>query len=204
MKRLGWSGSVAGAMLLVAFFGLAYAVFRADGDDAPDRLPVGEPMPPFAAPLVRGDLDGDANIATRDDQGGAGARPACEVRGPQILNGCELAERGTVVLAFVAQAGRCLDQLRALEQLKREEPALQVAAVAIKGDRDELRFELDRRGITIPVGWDRDGALSAVYRVLACPQTTFADEGGAVRGTAYDALSVGELQQRAAGLRGAS
>lgn len=200
MKRLGWSGSVAGAMLVIAFLGLGYALFQDRAEDTPDSLPVGEVMPPFATPLVRSDLDGDANVATREDQGAAGARPACEVRGPDILNGCQLAERGPVVLTFVAQAGRCMDQLRALEQLKRAEPGLQVAAVAIKGDREKLRDELDRRGITIPVGWDRDGALSAVYRVLVCPQTVFADQGGVVRATAYEAESLEELQRRAARL----
>ncbi|MGK2938277.1 MAG: TlpA family protein disulfide reductase [Solirubrobacteraceae bacterium] len=196
MKRLGWSGSVAGAMLVVAFLGLGYALFQGRADDAPDSLPVGEEMPPFATPLVRSDLEGDANVATREDQGAAGARPACEVRGPAILNGCQLAERGPVVLTFVAQAGSCMDQLRALEQLKRAEPGLQVAAIAIKGDRDKLREELDRRQITIPVGWDRDGALSAVYRVLVCPQTVFADQGGRVSSTAYEELTAGELRRR--------
>lgn len=201
MKRLGWSGSVAGAMLVIAFLGLGYALFQDRAEDTPDSLPVGEVMPPFATPLVRSDLDGDANVATREDQGAAGARPACEVRGPDILNGCQLAERGPVVLTFVAQAGRCMDQLRALEQLKRAEPGLQVAAVAIKGDRDRLREELDRRRITIPVGWDRDGALSAVYRVLVCPQTVLADQGGIVRATAYEEESLEELQRRAARLQ---
>lgn len=197
MKRLGWSGSVAGAMLVVAFLGLGYALFQDRASDTPDSLPVGEEMPPFATPLVRSDLDGDANLATREDQGAAGARPACEVRGPDILNGCQLAERGPVVLSYVAQAGNCMDQLRELERLKRAEPELQVAAVAIKGDRDKLRQELDRMRITVPVGWDRDGALSAVYRVITCPQTVFAEQGGVVRSTAYEELTVGELLRRA-------
>lgn len=200
MKRLGWSGSVAGAMLIVAFLGLGYALFVDRANDTPDSLPVGEPMPPFAAPLVRGDLDGDANIATRADQGGAGARPACEVRGPEILNGCQLAEDGPVVLTFVAPIGACLRQLRALEQLKRAEPSLQVAAVAIKGDRDDLRADLDRLGVTIPVGWDRDGALSAVYRVITCPQTVYADQGGDVREIAYEEQSLDALRRQAATL----
>lgn len=202
MKRLGWSGSVGGVLVVVAVIGLGYALFRDRAGETPTGVPVGDQMPDFAAPLVRGTLDGDANLAIRDDQGSAGTRPACEVRGPQILNGCQLAERGPVVLTFVADAGRCLDQLQALDRLGREQPSLQVAAVAIKGDREELRAELDRRRIVIPVGWDRDGALSSVYRVLACPQTTFADQGGAVRGAAYETLTLAELRARAAELEG--
>lgn len=201
MKRFGWSGTVAGAMLVLAFLGLGYALFADRANDTPDSLPVGVEMPPFAAPLVRSDLDGDANLARREDQGAAGSRPACEVRGPDILNGCQLAEEGPVVLAFVAPVGSCMGQLDALQALKRAQPDLQVAAIAIKGDRDELREDLDRRGVTIPVGWDRDGALSAVYRVITCPQTVFADEGGIVRESVYDELTVEELERRAARLK---
>jgi hypothetical protein len=202
MKRFGWSGSVGGLLVLLAVLGLGYAMFRDREGETPTGVPVGDQMPDFAAPLVRGTLDGDANLAVRDDQGAAGARPACEVRGPQILNGCELAERGPVVLAFVAPVGSCMTQLRALERLARAEPRLQVAAVAIKGDRDRLRSDLDRLGVTIPVGWDRDGVLSAVYRVVVCPQVTFADAGGIVRDTAYGDEGVAELRRRAARLQG--
>lgn len=203
MKRLGWSGSVGGLLLLVAFLGLGYALFRDRAGETPTGVPVGDQMPDFAAPLVRGTLDGDANLAIRDDQGSAGPRPACEVRGPQILNGCELAERGPVVLAFVARVGSCMTQLRALERLQRAEPRLQVAAVAIKGNRDDLRRDLDRLRVTIPVGWDRDGALSSVYRVVVCPQVTFADQGGIVRDTAYGEEGLAELRRRSAALEGA-
>lgn len=203
MRRLGWSGSVGGLLVLVAVLGLGYALIRDRAGETPTGILAGDQMPDFAAPLVRGSLDGDANLAIRDDQGPAGARPACEVRGPEILNGCQLAERGPVVLAFVARVGACMGQLRALERLRRDEPRLQVAAVAIKGDRDELRRDLDRLGVTIPVGWDRDGALSSVYRVVVCPQVTFADRGGTVRDTAYGEEGLAELRRRAARLRGA-
>ena len=74
--------------------------------------------------------------------------------------------------------------------------------MAIKGDRDDLRRDLDRLRVTIPVGWDRDGALSSVYRVVVCPQVTFADEGGIVRDTAYGEEDLAELRRRAGALRG--
>ena len=114
MKQLGWSGSVGGLLVLVAVVGLGYALFRDRAGETPTGVPVGDQMPDFAAPLVRGTLDGDANLAIRDNQGSAGPTPACEVRGPEILNGCQLAERGPVVLAFVARVGTCMNQLRAV------------------------------------------------------------------------------------------
>lgn len=200
MTRFGWSGTVGGGLVVLAFLGLAFALFRSKADDPPDAVPNGTRMPPFAAPLVRGALDGDANLS----RGGGGQRSACEVRGPQILNGCQLYARGPVVLAFVARVGDCMTELRRLQQLKRSERALQVAAVAIKGDRDDLQGDLDRLGIdAIPVGWDRDGALSSVYRVIVCPQITFADRGGIVRSTAYGKATLADLRRRAAALKGA-
>ena len=52
----------------------------------------------------------DANVATEAGQGAAGAKPACAVRGPDVLNSCELAEGGPFVLAFVFEpVARCRD-----------------------------------------------------------------------------------------------
>src|SRR4051812_25849528 len=103
--------------------------------DAPGArgLPPGARLPPFAAPLATSALEGDANLAVR----GAGGRPACAVRGADVVNSCALAERGPVVLSFVAvRPARCLDQLPVLDRAARARPGVQVAAVAIRGDRD--------------------------------------------------------------------
>ena len=72
-------------------------------------------LPPFAAPLALGPLDGDVNVARKPDQGAAGKRPACTVRGPGILNSCELGERGPFALAFLATRGaQCTRELDVL------------------------------------------------------------------------------------------
>ena len=72
----------------------------------------GHRIPPFAAPLASGDLDGAVNVATSANDGAAGKRPACEVRGAGVLNICELYERGPVVLALFVDAGSCPGVLR--------------------------------------------------------------------------------------------
>ena len=72
----------------------------------------GHRLPPFAMPLALGRLDADANVATRAGQGQRGRRAACDVRGPGILNICQLEAGAPVVLAFVAtRAGSCAAQL---------------------------------------------------------------------------------------------
>jgi len=80
----------------------------------------GGDLAPFAAPLVLSALDGDANLATgrKGESKEAGRRPACDVRGADILNSCELQERGPVVLTFFADRGsQCVRQLDVLERL---------------------------------------------------------------------------------------
>ena len=57
---------------------------------------------------------------------------------------------------------------------------MHVAAVAIRGDRGDLRRDIRARGWRFPVGYDRDGALANLYGVAVCPQITLADRGGRV------------------------
>jgi peroxiredoxin len=150
-------------------------------------VPEGEELPAFAAPLALSDLEGDANVSER----------ACDVRGARVLNVCELAERGPVVLAFfAAPSDRCDDQIDVLERVRERFPGVEFAAVAIRGDRDDLRRTVRERGWRLPVGHDRDGAVTNLYGVAVCPATTFADRGGTVRGTAIGSLDAPALVAR--------
>jgi hypothetical protein len=157
----------------------------------------GSKAPPFAVPLALSDLDGDANVATRPGSGAAGRRPACAVRGPRVLNLCELAERGPVVLAFLATRGaRCTGPLDAMERLRPRFPGVQFAAVAVRGDRGGLRGLIRRHGWTFPVGWDRDGALVNLYGVAVCPELVLLYPGRVVRETAIGSAVTGDLERR--------
>src|SRR5262249_52023426 len=146
---------------------------RSNGPGSTGPRP-GEPMPPFAAPLATGNVTGDVNVARRDDQGAAGRRPACTVRGPGVLNARELWERGPVVLAFLATRGaKCSDELDRLERVRARYPGFQFAAVSIRGDRAGLRALIRRRHWGFPVAYDRDGVLANLYAVAVCPQITY-------------------------------
>jgi len=138
----------------------------------------GESVPPFAVPLASGNLKGDANVST------TGKAPACTVRGPRILNICQLYERGPVVLALFVDAGGCADVLSDLQSLSPSYPKVQVAAVAIRGDRSSVRGLLSSHGISFPVGIDDQGDLAALYKLATCPQVTFVERGGAAQGRA--------------------
>jgi hypothetical protein len=148
-------------------------------------LDVGTRMPPFAAPLVTSDLVGDANVARHADQGAAGARAACSVTDPRALNSCTLARRGPLVLAFFTDsAGRCVTTLDTLQQVARRHPRVGFAAVAIRGDRGDLRALVRRHRWRFPVAQDRDGAVANLYGVAICPTVVLAYRGGTVMRTA--------------------
>lgn len=190
-RRYGW---LAGVVALVALGWILVNTLRTEGVSSSGLKP-GTQLPPFAAPLARSDLDGDANVARRADSGAAGRRPACAVRGPDILNVCQLWERGPVALAFLAtRGGDCTRTLDRLEQVRGEFPGVQVAAVSVRGDRAGLRRLIVQHGWRFPVGYDRDGAVANLYGVAVCPQVTYAYPGGEVRATAIGEQSVAELR----------
>jgi peroxiredoxin len=177
-SRYGW---FIGIVIVLVIVVVTLNTATTDKRGSSSGLDRGDRMPPFAAPLALSKLDGDANIATRPNQKSAGARPACQVRGRDILNVCQLYERGPVALAFVATRGAsCESQLDRLQAVRREFPGVGVAAVAIRGDRGDLRTDIRRHGWRFPVGYDRDGALANLYGVAVCPQITLADRGGRV------------------------
>jgi hypothetical protein len=147
-------------------------------------IAAGQRMPPFAVPLATGTLEGDANFAVHANEGSAGRRPACTVVGAQILNICQLYARGPVVLALFINSGSCAHVLGPLRAVAGEFPGVSFAAVAIKGDRHALRALVRSRAPGIPVGFDRDGALVSLYKMITCPQITFAEPGGVVQSRA--------------------
>jgi hypothetical protein len=145
-------------------------------------LAPGSTLPPFALPLVTGNLRGDADIATRADDGEAGKHPACTLRGPRILNICQLYEGSPVVLALFVDSGTCARILTDMQALLPSFPGVRFAAVSIKGNRAQLRALVHNRSLSFPVGIDNDGALVTLYKVASCPQLTFAYPGGVVQG----------------------
>jgi hypothetical protein len=147
-------------------------------------VPVGQRVPPFAVPLVAGGLSGDADIARHGGEGARGRVAACDERGAQVLNICELYERGPVVLALFIDAGSCGGIVGDLDALAPSFPAVQFAAVALRGDRLQLRRFVRAHAHRVPVGIDRDGALVGLYKVATCPQVSFLYRGGVVQSPA--------------------
>jgi len=169
------------ALLILALITINTIVTKPNGVKG---IAPGERLPPFAVPLALGTLNGDADTATRADEGAAGRVPACAERGPQILNICQLYEHAPVVLALFVYSGSCPAVLADMQAVSASFPGVRFVAVAIKGKRPQLRRLIRSRGLSLPVGIDRDGALAALYKLATCPQLTFAYPGGVVQSKA--------------------
>jgi hypothetical protein len=173
-------GTIAGVVALAL---LGYITYNSIVTEGPGSRGVeeGSELPAFAVPLALSELEGDADMS-------------CDERGGDIVNVCELAERGPVVLAFFAEPiSRCVEQIDILDRLRPRFPDVQFAAVAMLGDRDDLRARIRERGWTLPVGHDRDGAVANAYAVAVCPQITFAGRGGEVRRTTFGSQDADQL-----------
>jgi hypothetical protein len=162
---------------------LVYITVNTLRTDAPGSRGVraGAKLPPFAAPVADSTLQGDANVLVRRAQG---VPAACQVRGPRVFNVCQAAERGPLVLGFMATRSQsCVDEVDVLDDLQARFRDVRFAVVAIRGNRGDVRRLIRRHGWTLPVAYDHDGAVSNAYAIAICPTITFARRGGIVTRT---------------------
>ena len=128
----------------------------------------------FAAPLANSTLNGDADL-----------RPPCTLakHDPRALNVCLIAKRGPLVLAFfVPGSGGCVSVVSALQTLSKQFPGGSVtfAAVAVGTNHGDAAKAVRTNHWTIPVAYDRDGAIREAYGVAVCPIVELVDRGGLV------------------------
>jgi len=140
-------------------------------------VPAGRQLHFFAAPLATSTLNGDANL-----------NPPCTLarHNPGALNVCLLVKQAPVVLAFfVTNASVCEREVSTLQALARQPElrGVQFAAVAIRASHAATAKAVRKHGWTIPVAYDADGGVGALYGVTACPMLELAKRGGAVADT---------------------
>jgi hypothetical protein len=145
-------------------------------------LKPGTKVPPFAVPLASGTLNGSADIALHAHEGQRGKVPACEERPAGALNICALYEKGPVVLALVVDSGSCPAVLKEMQDVAGRFKDVSFAAVTMRSGHAEARGLVREQKLTIPLGFDEQGALTALYRVLSCPQLDFIYPGGRTQG----------------------
>jgi peroxiredoxin len=168
-RRYKWMIGIFGLVLVVA---ISVYQFASHGVGETGVSP-GHRLHFFAAPLAATTLQGDPN-----------ANPTCSAarHDPRALNVCLMARRGPMVLSFfVPGASQCVRQVSALQALASRFPTVQFAAVAIDSSHQATAALVRGHRWTIPVAYDRDGRVGALYGVAACPMAELADRGGMVR-----------------------
>jgi hypothetical protein len=146
----------------------------------------GERLPEFAVPDIRGDLDLDANIAQtacetseRPCPEDERQTPACEIDPQGAIRVCDLFDRPLVLSFWFTSPDECPPTQDAVAAVARRfRGRVNFLSIAVRGDRDEIERIVAERGWDLPVGWDRDGAVSNIYRVGGCPTVVFAFPGG--------------------------
>jgi hypothetical protein len=182
-RRYRWMVGIIGLALVV---GVSVYQFAGHGVGS-TGITAGHRLRDFAAPLAATNLNGDAN-----------AHPTCSAarHDARALNVCLLVRQRPLVLSFfVTGAGQCVRQVSALQTLAGRFPSVQFAAVAIGASHRETAALIRAHHWTIPVAYDNDGRVGALYGVAACPMIELADRGGIVR-----ARLVGDPWQSAASL----
>lgn len=194
--------AVGGRWLAVALAVLVVLVIVTTVTGGPDRdggdVAAGERLPDFAAPLVSAPkLDReDVNLATKDGQGEAGNTAACAIRDPSVVTSCGLLARGPLVLVLFSRGvDACVRAVDELEVVRRRHPGLQTLAVSLLGRHDTTGETARGRGWTLPVAYDRDGALGQVLGAPACPLVLFVRRDGTVRQRIIGTLDAGALER---------
>ncbi len=162
-----WTIGIFGLVLVIAF---SVYTFVSHGLGTAG-VPAGQRIHLFVAPLASSTLNGDANV-----------HPHCNPAhpNPQALNVCG---RTPLVLGlFVTGSTDCKRQIDTIQKISHEFPRrrVQFAAVAVQAGHSETAALVRSHHWTIPVAYDADGAVGAVYGVAICPMVELVRRGGVV------------------------
>jgi thiol-disulfide isomerase/thioredoxin len=157
------------------------------------------PLAQFAVPNARTGASGDANIAQDDCDAaripcpsGNRRTPACRVDVAGALRVCDFFNRPLVLSFWFTRGGDCENQEDVFEDAYRKyKGEVNFLAVDVRDDTSEVQKLIQEHHWTHPVGLDRDGALSNLYRVGGCPTLVYAYPGGV-----FQATSIGRLDDQ--------
>jgi thiol-disulfide isomerase/thioredoxin len=175
------------------FVGIAFLVLivvatlntiRTEGGGTLDS---GMPLPEFAIPDARsGPSDKDAAIFQDDCSTSENPcpsesrrRPACEIPRKGAIRVCDLFNRPLVISFWFTRGANCLPTQDLVDRVgSRYRGRVNFLSIDIRDDPEDVHQIVAERGWKVPVGYDRDGAVSNLYRVGACPTLLFAYPGG--------------------------
>lgn len=173
---------------------IAYATYNTITNDDDGLLGAedaerGRALAEFAVPDARGDLVADANVYQDDCETADNPcppdqqrTPACLISGPEArsaLRVCDFFDRPLAISFWFTGGADCLEEQDAFDAVaRRYSDRVNFLSVNVRDELGEVREIIAERGWRVPVGWDRDGAVSNIYRVGLCPTVALAYPGG--------------------------
>jgi hypothetical protein len=169
-----------------------------------DPFPARWPLPEFAVPAGASKLEGDANVAQDDCESsevpcpeGARRTPACGIHTKGAIRVCDLFDRPLVISFWFTKGDGCVDQQDVVQSVsERYRGRVGFLSLDIRDDRDALRELIRQHGWTMPVGYDRDGAVATLYGVGGCPTFAYVYPGGTLQSASIGDLTATQLGAR--------
>ena len=167
-----------------------------------DRLEARWPLPEFAVPAAAGPLEGDANVSQDDCASSRTPCPASDRRSPACrihlrgaLRVCDFFDRPLVLSFWFSRGGNCVGQQDVVSRVyRRYRGRAGFLSLDVRDGRDTVRELIRERGWRMPVGYDRDGAVAALYRVGGCPTFAYAYPGGTLQDASIGELTASQLE----------
>jgi hypothetical protein len=154
------------------------------GADPDDRR--GEPVAEFAVPNVLSGVEADANVAQDDCESSRNPcpedevrEPACEVDAEGAIRICDLFDKPLAISFWFTRGGDCLPTQDNFDRVAAERgDEFNFLSVNVLDEAADVEAIVRERGWEVPVGHDRDGAVSNLFGVGVCPTIVLAYPGG--------------------------
>jgi thiol-disulfide isomerase/thioredoxin len=203
-------GVVFVALIAVALLNLVNnedAGIRGTSDD--ER---GLPLAEFAVPTALATANADANIAQDDCETSRNPcpedelrTPACEIDATDAIRVCDLFDKPLAISFWFTRGGDCIPTQDAFDEVaSRFRGRVNFLSINVRDDPEDVAGIVRERGWSVPIGLDRDGAVSNLYRVGVCPTFVFAFPGGILYEAEIGNQTVDELADLIDGLTAAS
>jgi hypothetical protein len=199
--------SIAVGLIFLALIAVAtiHTLTGGGGEDTLglDKQPPRWPLPEFAVPAASGHLEGDANIY-QDDCGSSSLPcsehpprvPACRIATAGAIRVCDLFDRPLVISFWFGTENRCERQQGVVSAVAaRYRGRVNFLSLDVLDSRESVGELVREQGWQMPVGFDRDGAVAALYRIALCPTFAYAYPGGTLQSASIGELGVGGLGQ---------
>jgi hypothetical protein len=167
-----------------------------------EKLPARWPLPEFAVPAAASALEGEANVAQDDCEttqvpcpAGARRTPACQIHVAGAIRVCDLFDRPLVLSFWFTKGSDCADQQDAVQSVfERYRGRVSFLSLDVGDERGTVRELIRQHHWKMPVGYDREGVVSELYRVGGCPTFAYVYPGGTLQSASIGDLTSSQLE----------